>query len=425
MGNLGLSFYLCLVFSVLSVSEFFIHGVVSKTYSGDIEGLKQFKKGINKASMPPGSCLASWDFSLDPCDNIFSEHFTCGFRCDLIVSGKSRVTEITLDHPGYTGTLPSSTWNLSYLDNLDLTENHFIGSIPKSLSSLTRLRRLSLSRNSFSGEIPKSLGYLYSLEDLFLDNNQLKGRIPSSLNSLVSLKRLELQQNKLNGEFPNLGYLRNLILLDASDNEISGSFPWTLPWSIVQISMRNNQFEGNLPENFKDLGNLQVMDLSHNRLSGNVLSVFFDHPSLQQLTLSHNKFNYVQVPWDLGTNSELIAVDLSNNEIQGFLPAFMAMMPRLSALSMENNMFTGMIPTQYALKAVVPIMGVSPFVRLLLGGNYLFGPVPGPLLGLKQGVANVSLVDNCLYRCPESFFFCRGRVQKSLLACKSFGPIIP
>ena len=46
------------------------------------------------------------------------------------------------------------------------------------------------------------------------------------------------------------------------------------------------------------------------------------------------------------------------------------------ALSLENNKFTGMIPTQYAIKVVVPGTGVSPFVRLFLGGNYLFGVIP-------------------------------------------------
>uniref|UniRef100_A0A2P2QT03 Uncharacterized protein n=1 Tax=Rhizophora mucronata TaxID=61149 RepID=A0A2P2QT03_RHIMU len=103
----------------------------------------------------------------------------------------------------------------------------------------------------------------------------------------------------------------------------------------------------------------------------------------------------------------------------------MALMPKLSALSLENNKFTGMIPTQYAIKAVVPGSGVSPFARLLLGGNYLFGPLPGPLTELKSGSVNVTLNDNCFYRCPVIFFFCQGGDQKSAVECKSFSPFIP
>ncbi|XWS25854.1 hypothetical protein CRYUN_Cryun27aG0102800 [Craigia yunnanensis] len=170
---------------------------------------------------------------------------------------------------------------------------------------------------------------------------------------------------------------------------------------------------------------LQVLGLSHNILSGSILSVLFNHPSLEQLTLSCNNFSFLQVPGDMGLNSNLIALDLSYNELRGFLPASMASMPKLAALSLEHNKFTGMIPSQYALKAAVPGNSTSSFERLLLGGNYLFGPIPGPLLGLKPGSAEVSLVDNCFYRCPDAFFFCRGGDQKSSLDCKSFGLRIP
>ncbi|KAL5704811.1 hypothetical protein ACHQM5_023185 [Ranunculus cassubicifolius] len=142
--------------------------------------------------------------------------------------------------------------------------------------------------------------------------------------------------------------------------------------------MRNNRLQGNLPQNLGNLGSLQVMDLSQNQLSGSVPSSLF---SLQ--------------PPIYATTHSLIQPDCCH---------LMGIMPKLSALSVENNKFTGMIPTQYALKAVYPVNGTSPFVRLLLGGNYLFGPIPGPLLGLKP----------CLYRCPPSLFFCKGRVQISV-----------
>ncbi|KAB1204490.1 Serine/threonine-protein kinase BRI1-like 1 [Morella rubra] len=349
----------------------------SKTYWGDIEVLKAMKNGLDVASVRPGSCVSSWDFKVDPCDNLFGERFTCGFRCDVVVSGRNRVTEISLDQAGYIDT---------HLDWLTLCA-----------------------------------------EELYLDNNNLQGIIPASWSNLVNLKRLELQSNKLSGEFPNLGSLRNLYYLDASDNAISGKLPRTFPSSLIQISMRNNNLEGRMvPDSFTNSTYLQVLDLSHNRLSGSVPALLFDGaPSLQQLVLSFNQFTSVQVPACLGTQSELIAVDLSNNELQGFLPAFMALMPRLSALSLENNKLTGMIPIQYALKTVVTGSGISPFARLLLGGNYLFGSIPDPLMGLKPGSVNVRLVDNCLIRCPVIFFFCQGGDQKSSSECRSFNPAIP
>ncbi|KAI9081246.1 hypothetical protein K1719_036746 [Acacia pycnantha] len=397
----------------------------STTYWGDIEALKQLKNGLHNASLNPGSCLTSWDFSVDPCDNLFSQKFTCGFRCDAVISGSSRVTEITLDQVGYAGSLSSSSWNLPYLETLDVSNNYLSGGVPESLSNLTRLRRLALSGNLLGGEIPSSIGFLSKLEELYLDNNNLQGTIPSSLNGLKSLKRLELQLNNLTGEIPDLGSLESLYYLDISDNAVTGGIPATLPKSLIQISMRNNSLSGGLrSESFRSLIDLQVLDLSYNNLKDSVPVVLFELPSLEQLTLSFNKFSSVEAPsYNVGSQSGLIAVDLSNNKIEGLLPWFMGVMPKLSALSLGNNKFTGMIPTQYALKTVLPEVGVSPFGRLILSGNYLIGGIPSPLLLLKPGSANVTLADNCLFRCPLRFFFCDQ--QKSLDVCNRFSPFIP
>lgn len=416
MGSLCFPF---LLFSIIAASGLFLV-TESKTHWGDTEVLKALKQGLDPGSVNPGSCVSSWDFTVDPCDNLFGEKFTCGFRCDVAVSGLSRVTELSLDQAGYAGSLNSFTWNLPYLETLDVSNNYFSGHIPDSFSNLTRLRRLGLSSNSFSGEIPSSIGSLSSLEELYLDNNNnLQGSIPSIFNNLASLQRLELQNNKLNGQIPNLSSLRSLYYLDLSFNAVSGELPASLPVSLVQISIRNNNLTGALtPESFKDLMFLQVLDLSSNELTGSVPSVLFELPSLQQLTLSSNELSSIQVPsYGFESRSGLIAVDLSNNQIEGVLPSFMAVMRKLSSLSLENNRLTGLIPAQYALKTVFPETGIAPFGRLLLGGNYLFGGIPRPLLVLKPDSANVSLVDNCLYRCPHVFFFCQGGQQKSLAEC--------
>ncbi|XP_076895348.1 uncharacterized protein LOC143547942 [Bidens hawaiensis] len=404
----------------------------SITHWEDIQSLKQFRNGVVSESISPGSCLSSWDFTSDPCDSLSTDKFTCGIRCDQTISHIARITEITLDQAGYTGPLNSSSWNLPYLQTLDLTNNYFTGPIPNSFSKLTRMSRLSVSTNSLTGSI-ESIGSLpNSLEELLLDNNNLSGPIPYTLNKLKNLKRLELQQNQLSGELPELSQLSTLNFLDVSNNLISGNLI-SFPANLIELTMRNNSLQGNIPASLvKDSVYLQVLDLSYNNLTGSIPPELFTHPSLQQLTLSHNQLQQVQIPVNNINNSELIAVDLSNNNINGFLPGFMGWMPKLSALSLENNKFSGVIPMQYAVKAVTAVTegewGVGPFERLLLGGNYLFGLIPGPLLRLKSGSGvTIRLGDNCLYECPQSFLFCGGGVQKSLMECKSFSftPVIP
>ncbi|KAL3527166.1 hypothetical protein ACH5RR_011822 [Cinchona calisaya] len=424
MGSFSyVCFYLFLVITIIELMFLHAH---SKTYWKDIQVLKQLKNSVNPNSVNSGSCLSSWDFGVDPCDNLFSDKFMCGIRCDVVLPSGSRVTELALDQAGYSGSLSSVSWELPYLQKLDLSGNYFTGGIPDSFSFLTRVQQLGLSGNSFSGSVPDSLGALSSLEELYLDNNNLDGVIPSSFSGLVNLKRLELQGNKFTGSFPELGQLSNLYFLDASNNAISGELPATFPPSLVQAAMRTNSIEGSIPANLSSLVYLQVLDLSHNRLSGSVPASLFTHPSLEQLTLSYNQLGSVEAPENSGLNSDLIAIDLSNNEIRGFLPGFFGMMPRLSALTLENNKLSGMIPTQYALKVLLPPgQGVSQFERLLLGGNYLFGPIPSQFLGLKPGSVTIRLGDNCLYRCPLRLFFCDGGVQKSLMECKAVAPFIP
>ncbi|XP_008796883.2 probable LRR receptor-like serine/threonine-protein kinase At4g36180 [Phoenix dactylifera] len=403
--------------------------VTSKTFPGDTEALKAVKQGVDPRSIPSGSCLSTWDFAVaDPCDAAFSPRFTCGLRCDTSdAAGFLRVTELALDPAGYSGSITPSVWSLPFLESLELADNSLAGAVPlpPPAGLPPRLRRLSLSRNAFSGEIP-GFSAAPALEELYLDNNLLSGPIPPGLATLPALRRLELQTNNLTGEIPDLGPLQNLTFLDASNNALSGGFPsGKFPASVVEISLRSNRLEGEIPgAAVAALPALQVMDLSHNGLSGAVPGAAFEHPSLEQLTLAYNRFESIKRPGDGGLVSRLIALDLGHNRLGGFLPAFLGSMPRLSALSLEDNRFTGMIPAQYAVR-VVGAWGAVPFARLILSGNYLSGPVPSPLVGLKEGSAMVNLADNCLFRCPPEFFFCDGGRQKPSTTCREFNPVIP
>ncbi|KAL9667123.1 hypothetical protein QQ045_001472 [Rhodiola kirilowii] len=395
-----------------------------RTHPSDIVALKALKSSLtsNSTNPIPGSCLSSWNFSHDPCASSSSDHFTCGIRCDVVLNSFARVTSLTLDPAGYSGSLSSASLYLPFLQTLSLPDNFISGTIPTSVSNLTLLQKLVLSRNFFSGELPDSISKLTLLEELSLNDNVFQGRIFSSLGELKKLKRLELQRNRFTGELPELTSLTDLYYLDASDNQLVGKIsPNVLPKSLVELSLRNNSFDSYSPAAFSVMTSLQVLDLSYNALSGVVSGVFFAHKSLQQLTLSHNNLESIEPP--LSNQSSLISVDLSHNKLQGPLPEFIAWLPELSSLSFEQNMLTGQISSSYAKRAAGAGPGedaTASFGRMLLGGNYLFGLIPGPLTSLKPGRVNLSLVDNCLYSCPDSFFFCQGGNQKSMIDCNNF-----
>ncbi|KAI9095422.1 hypothetical protein K1719_026456 [Acacia pycnantha] len=134
----------------------------------DIEALKQLKNGLHNASLNPGSCVPSWNFSVNPCHNLFSEKFTFGFRCDAVISRSSRVTEITIDQGGLRRL--TSLNGLKSLERLELQFNNLKGEIPD-LGSLENIYYLDLSDNVVTGGIPATLPK--SLLQISMRNNSL------------------------------------------------------------------------------------------------------------------------------------------------------------------------------------------------------------------------------------------------------------
>ncbi|OIT02318.1 PREDICTED: LRR receptor-like serine/threonine-protein kinase FLS2 [Nicotiana attenuata] len=352
--------------------------------SSDIMALQAFKAAIKPSSIPSYSCLGSWNFTSDPCSVPRVTHFTCGLSC----SSGNRVTELTLDPAGYSGTLTPLISKLTQLVTLDLQNNNFYGPIPASLSSIPNLKNLVLRLNSFSGSVPPSLTSLKSLLSLDLSHNSISG-LPNSMNQLTSLRRLDLSYNKLTGSLPKLP--PNVIELAAKANSLSGS--------LLKLS-------------FDGLNQLEVVELSENSLSGSIEAWFFQLPSLQQVDMAKNGFTRVEISKTGNLNSDLVAVDLSFNKIEGYLPVNFAGFPRLSSLSLSYNRFRGPIPWQYSKKVTLK--------RLYLDGNFLNGSPPAGFFGRQTGVTG-SLGDNCLQKCPTSSQLCLKSQKPTSICQQAYG----
>ncbi|CAN6252546.1 unnamed protein product [Urochloa humidicola] len=398
------------------------------TFPGDTAALAALKSAVTASSVPPYSCLASWDFARDPC-----AAFPCGIRCSSpSATGNSssylRVTAVALDTAGYSGLLPAAVFSsLPFLASLTLAGNRFHGSLPSVVPLPPSLLFLDLSDNAFSGEIPGSLFTPSSgLQELYLSRNGFSGVIPPQLSLLSSLSRLELQHNALTGTLPSLGAMRSLTHLDVTGNTLSGPIlaaPGQLPPSLLSLAARNNSFSGALvAAALAALPNLRVLDLTGNAVSGAVPGAALAHPALQQLRLGSNRLDAVEeAPGGGAASSQLVEIDLGGNRIAGRLPGCLAAMPRLRAVALDRNRFTGGIPDRYAARVAAAEAEEgqwAPFARLMLQGNFLCGALPSQLRQLKEGGgAVVSLADNCLPRCPHKFFFCQGAPQKDHATC--------
>ena len=144
------------------------------------------------SSVPPYSCLASWDFARP-----------CGLRCYAAAGATNssylRVTAVALDPAGYSGALPAALLSsLPFLASLSLADNRFHGALPAGVPLPPSLRILDLSGNAFSGAIPGSMFTASSaLQELYLSCNGFSSGVPPQLALLGALTRFKLQHREL------------------------------------------------------------------------------------------------------------------------------------------------------------------------------------------------------------------------------------
>ncbi|KAI3716018.1 hypothetical protein L6452_23057 [Arctium lappa] len=351
------------------------------TLDSDISALKAIKSAINPTTIPSYSCLASWNFTSDPCSTPHLTHFLCGLSCS-----NNRVTQLTFDGAGYAGTLSPLVSKLTQLITIDLSDNKFSGPIPTSLFSLPNLHTLILRSNSFSGTIPPAISNLGSIQTLDISHNSLSGSLPYSLSSLT-LTRLDLSFNRLTGPIPKL------------------------PKNLVELAIKSNLLSGYLLKpSFNELTQLEVVELSDNSLTGTIPDWFFLQTSIQQVNLANNGFTGIEILKP--TDSNLIAVDIGFNKIDGYLSVNFSAYPMLSSLSLRYNKLHGPIPWEYSQKATLK--------RLFLDGNYLSGLPPKEFFSGKSSVSG-SLGDNCLMRCPTSSQLCLKSQKPSSICRRAYG----
>ncbi|CAI9094757.1 OLC1v1030548C1 [Oldenlandia corymbosa var. corymbosa] len=287
----------------------------------------------------------------------------------------------------FTGSIPSSLCNFSFLELLDLSNNHMSGEIPQCLG--TNLLVFNLHSNDFQGKIPSNFSLGCKLIGLYLHDNRLEGRIPLSLSNCRGLELLDVGNNHLDGRFPWwLGTLQNLQVLSLRGNHLYGSLNVSesrLSFSALRIlDLSNNEFTGILPQRFfiklkgmeranhimkrmfNDVESLfessvfvvmkgmeiniahvlsifTTIDLSNNQFQGVIPYAIGDLISLQGPNLSHNKFEG-PIPQNFANLTSLESLDLSSNNINGEIPQRLAVLTFLSFLNLSENHLVGRIP---------------------------------------------------------------------------------
>ncbi|KAF8028418.1 hypothetical protein BT93_E1124 [Corymbia citriodora subsp. variegata] len=309
--------------------------------------------------------------------------------------------------------------NLSYLDissNLlettfpvppplvevyNISNNFLFGEIPTSICEVSFLGVLDLSNNSLNGKIPPCLGSIDPLILLNLARNKFHGMIPRIYPNNCALEMIDLRENRLRGIVPrSLGNCRMLEYLNLGDNQINDTFPfWLSKLTYLKvIVLQANKFHGPIEGHLSQLNfsSLHILDLSNNSFNGKLPSKLLQSCHAMKVINGQDKLAYMSIhmPYknvvvsafkmtlmNKGVKREykkistiLMAIDLSRNKFEGFIPELIRDLKSLRMLNLSHNFLTGSIPPSLANLTVVESLDLSL--------NNLVGEIPQQLANL-------------------------------------------
>ncbi|XP_062187250.1 leucine-rich repeat extensin-like protein 6 [Phragmites australis] len=227
------------------------------------------------------------------------------------------VAGLDLNHGDLAGTFPEELGLLSDLALLHLNSNRFAGGLPESLPKLHLLHELDVSNNRLSGGFPQHILCLPNvkyvdirfnnlcgpvppaifdkpLDALFLNDNHFDFELPESLgNSPASV--IVLANLRLSGCLPPsvgrmAGTLNEFVVLNAG---LRSCIPQEVGWlrELTVLDLSFNQLQGQLPESMAGMHALEQLDVAHNELSGHIPEgICALAPNLRNFTYSYNYF---------------------------------------------------------------------------------------------------------------------------------------
>ncbi|XP_074290397.1 phytosulfokine receptor 2-like [Silene latifolia] len=285
LGSIPISISSCKKLTTLSIAKNELTGEVPESL-GTLPFLSFISLSNNTLSN-----LTSALTTLQQCKNLTTLILTRNFQGEKIpenLSGFDNLRVLALGNCDLQGEIPVWLLNCTTLEVLDLSWNHLNGSIPFWIGKMENLFYLDFSNNTFSGEIPETMMQLKSLisprgnapvdfpangiplyvkrsqsayglqynqvssfpPSIYLGNNRISGTISPDIGRLKQLLVLDLSRNNITGTIPeSMSNMQNLEVLDLSFNDLHGSIPSSLNnlTFLSKFSVAHNDLEGPIP----------------------------------------------------------------------------------------------------------------------------------------------------------------------------------
>ncbi|KAL3504893.1 hypothetical protein ACH5RR_034734 [Cinchona calisaya] len=351
-------------------SSFFLSGICR------LQKLKALSLNDNLIQGGIHPCLSKMTslVSLDLSFNLFR-----GNLPSFIFSNLTSLETLLISDNQFDGTLSFVTFaNLSNLQYIDLSNNDLmVNTESPSWFQSFQLMFLNLRNchlNNDQGRVvPSFIFHQTSIVLIFLDYNALQGALPSWLLYNTTLQGLSLRGNSFSGGIPlSSGFATSwLQMLDISDNRLSGQLSSTIGNSFPELRYLNtssNAFKGEIPSSYGNLTKLEVLDLSNNFLQGRIpINLRQNHTLLAHLILSGNNFHEETVP-SFSNMSNLVYLHLQNVGFGGSLTRSLVHLPILKVLDISRNNLAGFIPDWFH---AFPNLAI-----ILLSRNQFHGTIP-------------------------------------------------
>jgi predicted outer membrane repeat protein len=149
--------------------------------------------------------------------------------------------------------------------------------------------------------------------------------------------------------------------------------------NVIRLILNSNLLDGEIPASLGNLASLEGLWLQWNDLYGPIPPALENLTSLRGLYLAGNQLgdDGSGIPLELGSLTELRAINLGQNELKGPIPSELGDLNNLNSLELSYNQLSGPIPPELG--------NLANLTDLYLNNNQLSGGIPdlSTLTGLQ------------------------------------------
>ncbi|CAI0389631.1 unnamed protein product [Linum tenue] len=322
------------------------------------------------------------DFELQSLKTLRLDHNQFQGSIPIGLSRSPALNFLDVSNNDLSGTIPSWLSTMPSLDVLDLSGNDLVGELPRglpspwmtqvylsknrlvgqfridSISDEYRLLILDVSHNRLSGPVPRQIDKMYRLRYILLNNNSFQGEMPIGMCKLEHLRLIDLSSNGFSGDIlPCIKTHAHWSRLEGDDEIgfLGAATPAIEPMEITTkafpysyqgrnlllmsgINLSDNNFTGEIPEEFGNLTSIKLLNLSHNALTGSIPSTFSKFEQIESLDLCYNNLTG-SIPAQLVDLNSLAVFSVAYNNLSGRTPERVAQFATFNENCYDGNPF--------------------------------------------------------------------------------------